>query len=849
MFHQFNGVRALFVLCLFKIIACDGSFHLFYEIPATEYDGCENLSRFFQTIYTSSPVNALKTIISPLACSTCPQKSHFLHQNLIKLVSHGSLNINFIIANLKKVKNLNRYDVLITTLMAINEFTKVDPKLKLEISNEIFYLLKRRYLKINNYSNLRQGFCQDEIDVKTPFNSIFSRQIPHPFSSQIQRANIFPSIQTPVLIQTPINYYPKPQSTPYLSQPLVNYGSPIVQHAISKGFPSNHANGCSCQTKIIEMLLDRLVALERQRKQQSSCNCNQLCRNTQTRILPSKTPILPNSLQFRNSPQNLGLKSPNVPKKPVNNLNLLHDLLKNFPISKYPKEKMMYQKFKALLQNPQIQNLVKNMDLSKYKPSEILYIIITTVLHTIKTEEIQEVFAFFKTYREAARTGFNFGNLLDFLPPPKNLKEQNYHNITKHLLLSKGLYNLKLSPNFQQATNLSDKLIILIQELLKTNTISGEIREALQYYLPVLVGKRANIHFENLIPLLPTPVNDVEKRQLDVLKNLLASNELYVLMKNYNLNHLTPAQLLQMVLHHLVNHHSEYSDAALYSRNKLAVEKYGFNYYDLLNLIPVTQENRPFIQLLNNYFHSPEFEAILANPNLKTLSNIDKLLLILETIQNTSTDANILKAVANVLDDVRLQVFYQNMQQKIINLIPAPKNNIEKRQYETVKSFLLSKRAYLMLAAIDLSVFPDNKHLLEFVFKTVTDSNLEENIRDAFEYYLDIAHKLKPLEFVTKKEIKKKFKLTEIFTDTLDLRTLTVPQKRAFKNFFKYISEFKPDAMSKFDSWDQAKTRGEFMKLLFKYFLDSSTVLPEIKESIKILNPLVKMDGKGALPP
>ncbi|EFA03241.1 uncharacterized protein LOC103313251 [Tribolium castaneum] len=842
MFRQANSVRALFVLCLFKIIACDGSFHLFYQIPASEYDGCENLSRFFQTIQTSSPVNALKAIIAPLACSTCPQESHLLHQKLIELASHGSLNINFVIANLKKMKNLNRYDVLITTLMAINEFTTVDPSLKLEISNEIFYLLKRRYLKINSYSKSRQGFCQYDA-AKPQVGGIFSRPkqtpilIQTPIRNDYLRAPVgrisqpFVS-QIPVLIQTPIKYYPKAAPS---------YVPPVVQHVMGKALPTNQANGCACQTRVIEMLLDRLIALERQRKQPTT---DQSCRNT--RIQPNKTSTPSDSLRFRSNPKTSGL---NVPIVPRNNLDVLQDLLKDFPLPKYPKEKMMYQKFKALLQKPQVQNLVKNLDLSKYKPNEILYIIITTVLHTLKTEEIQEVFAFFETYREAARTGFNFGNLLDLLPPPKSSKERNYHNITKHLLLSRALYNLNLGPNFRQAPNLADKLIILLQELLKTNTIPGEVREALQYYLPVFLGKRANIHFENLIPLLPKPVNDVERKQLDVLKNLLASNELYVLMKNYNLNNLTPAQLLQIVLHHLINQHGDYSDAALYYRNKLAINKYGFNYYDLLNLIPVTQENRAFVQLLSNYFHSPEFEAILALPSLKTLSNVDKLLLILETIQKKSTDANVLKAAASVLDDVRLQVFYQNIQQKVIGLIPAPKSNIEKQQYETVKSFLLSKRAFPMLGGIDLSVFPDSKHLLEFVFKTVTESNLEQNIRDAFEYYLDIAHKLKPLEFVTKKEIKKKFELTEIFTDTLDLKTLTVPQKRAFKNFFKYISEVKPDAMSKFDSWDQAKTRGEFMKLLFKYFVESPTVLPEIKESIKILDPLVKMDGKGALPP
>lgn len=757
-----------------------------------------------------------------MACSTCSKESHFVYQKLIQMVTDGSLDISSVLENLGKIKNLNRYDVLITTLMAINEFTNIDPNIKAEINNEILYLLKRRYLKINSYTDLRQGFPQ--------IGHFQPRAGPGLSLVNFNRQN-------PPILVPKHRIYPQPRPVVNLLRPL----QPILRfYPPQPNVISGQSNNCNCQTQIIEMLLNRIIALENRRKHTSSCGSNYsegyngVCVPRVNRYpwnIPSIKPPSEN----------------NTAKKPLDNVDLVRNLISKVPL--LPQGQVMYRKFRDLLQNPQVQNIIKNIDLSKYPPDEILTVIITTVMHTIHTKEIEEVFAYFLNYKEAAKTGFNYAILVELLPQPKNLQEQNYYNLIKNLLLSKIIYNTKLSSKFIQATNLTDKLIILIQELLAGNTISSQTKKALLYFLPIIKGRRANIFFENLVSLLPTPETEIEKKYFEQIKQLFESYDLYIIMKDIDLRNLTPAQRLKIILDQLVTPNSQFRDLASFYREQLILKKYGFHYSFLITQITESQENQQYIQILRDYFfYNPELEAILAQLNFTSLSGIERLTLVLEALKQSSSDPKVVQAAAFILEDFQLQNFYKNLQQ-IINLLPQPKTNIEKQQYEIVKSFVLSRQGFALLKSIDTSMFPNNKLLLEFILRTVAESQISENIRNAFEFYIDLNEKLQALEFVTKKEIKKKFKLTEIFVDTLDLKSLNLEQKNAFKKFFKYISEIKPDAMSNFDSWDQAKTRGEFMKLLFKFLLESQTTHPEIKESIKILNMAVKMDGKAALPP
>ncbi|XP_068913204.1 uncharacterized protein [Tenebrio molitor] len=159
MLPPINCARALLLLCLITTQA-QGQ-HDNREGPPNEFERCENMTVFFNTLKTVSPVEGFKFITSPLACETCPVELKTLRRDLTVLLAKGLLNVKNILVELEQVGSRNRYDSLITTLLAMNEFLNVDATIKKTISNAVFYLLKKRHLrKSNGFPTVRSGFCE-----------------------------------------------------------------------------------------------------------------------------------------------------------------------------------------------------------------------------------------------------------------------------------------------------------------------------------------------------------------------------------------------------------------------------------------------------------------------------------------------------------------------------------------------------------------------------------------------------------------------------------------------------------------------------------------------------------------
>jgi hypothetical protein len=952
------------------------------------------MSGYFHTLHSLSPVEAFKLITSPMACVNCPLETKTLRHELIILVTKGSLKVDEIIRQLNNIGSLNRYDLTITTLLAINEFLDVDRSVKETISNAIFYLLKKRYLRKNDFTTVRNGFCdysaykrpvqKPPLEGKSIHPDGVPKKKPHlppkpvsppPTSPPVYASPVYsiPKVSesrekyfqpTPTAAYIPsveptfytTDFYQRPLAYSLASLPTAV--SPIIQTSKNPKISYEaydhheyHDSSCLCQTKMLELLLNRILDIENHRLHTESCKEKHL-KHTPIIHQTYSTPVIhttvkqqpvptvaPTSVvkpvlnkttvhQFGvyTSPQpsttvqpteeqpsvptveDSSVGSPSIPPKPKpkqpepdhssvhntgvpkkldvpkieapvipktttrapiiptvpvktpeeikiekekENVAIAQNLIKVIPKPEYPHEKQMYEKFKVLLTKPEVQEVVKHMNFSGAETEpERLALMITTILKTVRTEETQEILTYFTTFKEAAEAHFNYGNLIDALPEPKTPKAQHLYNITKKLLTNKDVYHLPKTAEFENSTDFQDKLIYILTEALKSDTVTNEVKEAISYYLPILKAKRANITYNNLVSLLPAPLTDIEKKKFNIMKKVLESDDIHVMMQHVNLAGASDEQRLKLVLRELLTNpkYKDLASVAGYYKNLIITKKHGFNPHDLLKLLNVTTENKPYVDKIDDYFHTEEFDSVLSQLDLNTLSDLDKLCTILQAVQMSATHPEVAQAAGHFVQQLQRDIFFRNMK-KIVQLIPQPKTDDEKNKYGIVTSFLLTDKAFDLLNHIDLSVFPDNKLLLEFILKAVVESDVDAAIKDAFEYYIDLTEKLEAIEFITRKEIKKNFKLTEIFTDTLDLKSLSLSQKDAFKKFFKYISEIKPDAMAKFDSWDQAKTRGQFMKLLFAYLLGQPETSPEIKASIQVLDSLVKMNGKGALPP
>lgn len=184
----------------------------------------------------------------------------------------------------------------------------------------------------------------------------------------------------------------------------------------------------------------------------------------------------------------------------------------------------------------------------------------------------------------------------------------------------------------------------------------------------------------------------------------------------------------------------------------------------------------------------------------------------------------------------------------LLTFLPEAIDEEEQHYLEVLRTFFTTEQIYLVTSNIDVFHFADQKVLLQLVLKRIADSKVDQTVIAACNYYLNYGI-FASLQFAAKKEVVKKFALTDIFIDTLDVAHLPSEARGAFKKFFRFLSLMSKAQMNGFTQWSDVKTRGEFVGALFAYLRSQSYVPAEILQAIEILIPQIRLDGNGALPP
>lgn len=186
----------------------------------------------------------------------------------------------------------------------------------------------------------------------------------------------------------------------------------------------------------------------------------------------------------------------------------------------------------------------------------------------------------------------------------------------------------------------------------------------------------------------------------------------------------------------------------------------------------------------------------------------------------------------------------------LIPKLPAPKNPQEEQYFATISAFLGRYDLGLLLGSSvgDLSLYKTEHDLLKAILSRALILKLSAVEMQAIKFYLEYEVSLARLSLFTKKEIHKQFDLSGIIINTIDFQLLSDAQRIAFDAFFQFILNIDGTAMDRFDTWYEAKTKGEFMKILFDFFIKAEFVPADIKAAIQVLLPSIKMTGEGAEP-
>lgn len=185
---------------------------------------------------------------------------------------------------------------------------------------------------------------------------------------------------------------------------------------------------------------------------------------------------------------------------------------------------------------------------------------------------------------------------------------------------------------------------------------------------------------------------------------------------------------------------------------------------------------------------------------------------------------------------------------QLIPAIPTPNNPFEKTKYKTLMNFMNRADVNDMVGHLEFTAGMSEEEKLKMFLDKAVQLDLEQPVIDAIKYYINYSKKMGALNLFTQKEIRKQFELTKIFTDVFDFEMLSVEGKLAFDAFYNFLLGVTGDQMTNFSTWTEVKTKGEFMQVLFAYFIEQSFTPENIKEAIIYLKPLVLMDGEGATP-
>lgn len=183
-----------------------------------------------------------------------------------------------------------------------------------------------------------------------------------------------------------------------------------------------------------------------------------------------------------------------------------------------------------------------------------------------------------------------------------------------------------------------------------------------------------------------------------------------------------------------------------------------------------------------------------------------------------------------------------------VDVVPKPANAFEKTKYDKLIAMLKRKDLSEMLGNVDLSEAQNDAAKLSLVLKAAAKLEMEQSTIDAIRYYLSMSKSAAALNLSMQKEIRKQFELTKIFTATFDFESLSLEAKSSFDSFFNFLLGVTGEQMSHFTTWTEAHTKGEFIKMLFGYFLEQDFTPIEVKENVHVLEPYILMTGEGAEP-
>lgn len=274
----------------------------------------------------------------------------------------------------------------------------------------------------------------------------------------------------------------------------------------------------------------------------------------------------------------------------------------------------------------------------------------------------------------------------------------------------------------------------------------------------------------------------------------------------------------------------------------------------IIDILPKPQNDieTAYFNTVKAFLKSEKINSILQGVALDFNNSFSSINVIFQKVINSNVDTTIKTSFAYYLHKMSKKSTTTELQydfSTLIDLLPQPLDEEEKEKFAIVAAFLRSKDIYKYVENIDQATYLDKKLLFETVLKTLANSQLDLKISQAFMYYSKYTKSLMELQLFSKREITKRFELTKIFIDTLDIDSLSNDAKLSFKKFFKFISTVNKEQLKDFDSWSDVKTKGEFMKELFKYLLSQSFLPLDVKNAIITLQPLVKMIGRAAAPP